>query len=186
MDALTVFALALALALDAFAVAVAAGLRRCSRREALLLAGTFGLFQFCMPVAGWFLGEGIQPWIASWDHWLAFFLLAAVGLKMIREGWTGRTRQALGGGDLLALGLATSLDALAAGLSLALLRAAVWGPALAIGAVCFCLTLCGAGLGRLLCRLPGPGRAVGARSGILGGLTLLAIGFGLLREHGVW
>jgi putative Mn2+ efflux pump MntP len=190
MDLSLVFAMAAALAMDAFAVAVTAGVRRPSWKGALRLAGTFGSFQFLMPVAGWFLGAWVQRLLDAYDHWLAFGLLAFVGGKMIRDAWLGEDRQAgtdpSRGLTLLALGVATSLDALAVGLSLALLQTGIWLPALIIGGVCFCFTLCGVGLGRLIRLTPALSGYIGDRAGLLGGLTLLLIGLAILREHGVF
>jgi putative Mn2+ efflux pump MntP len=190
MNLSLVFALAAALALDAFAVALAAGIHSPSRGGALRMAGTFGFFQFLMPVAGWFLGAWVQQLLEAYDHWLAFGLLAFVGGKMIREAVGGKGREA--GSDptrgltLLILGIATSLDALGVGLSLALLQAEIWLPALIIGGVCFCFTICGLSLGRRIRLRPALSAHIGDKAGVLGGLILLAIGFGILREHGVF
>jgi putative Mn2+ efflux pump MntP len=190
MNLSLVFVLAAALAMDAFAVALAAGIHSPSRGGALRMAGTFGFFQFLMPVAGWCLGAWVQRLLEAYDHWLAFGLLAFVGGKMLWEAVRGKGREA--GADptrgltLLLLGIATSLDALGVGLSLALLQTDIWLPALIIGGVCFCFTLCGMGLGRQIRLTPALSAYIGDKAGFLGGLTLLLIGFGILREHGVF
>jgi putative Mn2+ efflux pump MntP len=143
-----------------------------------------------MPVAGWFLGVRVQQLLEAYDHWLAFGLLAFVGGKMLWEAAGGKGREAgsdpTRGLSLLILGIATSLDALGVGLSLAMLQAEIWLPALIIGGVCFCFTLCGMGLGRQIRLRPYLSAYLGDKAGVLGGLTLLAIGFGILREHGVF
>lgn len=191
----TLLAVAVALAMDAFAVAVAAGmrLRRVSFAQTARMAGAFGFFQFAMPVAGWFLGAGVQQYIEAYDHWLAFLLLAFIGGRMLREAWpgrgqdqekhAGRAADPTAGPALLLLAVATSIDALAVGLSMALLGQAVLFPAVVIGLVCFSLTALGVRLGRIMHSVAGDW---GSRANALGGLVLVAIGANILREHGVF
>ena len=193
----TVCILAVALAMDAFAVSITTGvqLRTVSTAQTLRMGGAFGGFQFLMPVIGWLLGFKAHQYIEAYDHWLAFALLAFVGVKMIREALGGDSVDACGmpapktdptrGGALLLLGVATSLDALAVGLSLALLQVDVWMPALLIGAVCFGFTALGLHLGRLVCTMPGLNN-LGDKANILGGIVLLCIGLKILHEHGVF
>lgn len=181
--------------MDAFAVSLTTGLRlRCiSMGQTMRMAGVFGAFQFFMPVAGWLLGAEAKEYIESYDHWVAFALLAFVGSRMLKEAWEHRGQETAScacadptkGGSLWLLGIATSLDALAVGLSLALLDTAIWLPACIIGVVCFALSALGMHLGRLACRLPGLG-FLGNKANALGGLVLLFIGFTILREHGVF
>jgi len=196
MDIFALLAIAVALAMDAFAVAVATGLRLgcISAGQTLRMAGLFGLFQAFMPLAGWCLGTGAQSYIEAYDHWLAFGLLAFVGGRMVREAWQARNEEPdcscspddpTRGGSLWLLAIATSIDALAVGLSLALLNAGILTPALVIGVVCFCLTALGMHLGRLACRLPGL-RGLGVKANALGGFVLLAIAVKILHEHGVF
>ncbi len=187
-------ALALALAMDAFAVAVAAGvqLRAVSLGHTMRLAGTFGFFQFAMPVAGWFLGSGVEKYIQDYDHWVAFLLLAFVGGKMLKEAWEKRGLPAEAcslrsdpthGVPLLFLGVATSIDALAVGLSLAILGRDIVIPAVVIGVVCFAVTTAGLHLGRAVCALSGNWTN---RANAIGGLVLVGIGLNILWEHGVF
>lgn len=194
MELLTVFALATALAMDAFAVAVSTGirLRYVGWAQTLRMAGMFGGCQFAMPVIGWLCGVKAQHYIEAYDHWLAFALLAFVGWRMVREGWGGKeddeqcaTADPTRGGSLWLLGIATSLDALAAGLSLALLQKGIWVPALIIGLVCFTFTACGLHIGKFMCRLPGL-NSLGHKANMAGGVVLLLIGLNILREHGVF
>lgn len=199
MSITTIFALAVALAMDAFAVALTTGIRlqRVNAPQTFRMAGAFGFFQFLMPVLGWLAGVKAQRYIEAYDHWLAFVLLAFVGGKMLKEAWDNRGKDETecawsdptGAGSLLLLGIATSLDALAVGLSMALLKVEVLLPALIIGGVCFCITATGMHMGRLVCAMGKKG--LGARLGnmsnkanALGGLVLLAIGVGILKEHG--
>ena len=196
MTLFTIFAIAVALAMDAFAVALTSGIRlRCvTPGQTMRMAGMFGAFQFLMPVVGWFLGAGAQKYIESYDHWLAFALLGFVGGHMIKEAWENRGKtedecytcpDPTVGKSLWLLGLATSVDALAVGLSMALLDLDVWFPAAIIGVVCFCMTAFGMHLGRLVCRIRGID-SLGNRANILGGVVLIIIGISILREHGVF
>ncbi|CAK7059140.1 MAG: putative manganese efflux pump MntP [Desulfovibrio sp.] len=196
MAFVTLLALAVALAMDAFAVAVAAGMQlRCIRiPQTIRMAGTFGFFQFAMPVAGWFLGVGVQKYIEDYDHWVAFGLLAFVGGKMIKEAWEKRGNNPkeecaacpsdpTTGASLLLLGVATSIDALAVGLSMAILGQAIWFPAFVIGVVCAAITACGIYIGRAMCSFAGNWSNY---ANIAGGIVLIGIGANILREHGVF
>jgi putative Mn2+ efflux pump MntP len=184
VDWITLLGIAVALAMDAFAVALGAGLslERMTGRHLFRLGFHFGLFQALMPVLGWFAGLTVQRWIAAYDPWVAFALLAFVGGKMIREALrehgedhvrTDPTR----GMNLVLLSLATSIDALAVGLSLAMLKVEIWVPALVIGLVAGVLTVVGMFLGRRI------GAAWGQRVEILGGVVLIAIGVKILLDQ---
>jgi manganese efflux pump family protein len=184
MDFLTLFGIALALAMDALAVALAAGLALpvLTGRHLFRLGFHFGLFQAMMPVLGWLAGMTIQQWIAAYDHWVAFGLLTFVGVKMIREARRERADDAprsdpTRGLTLVMLSLATSIDALAVGLSLAMLDIDIWIPAAFIGLVCGALTVAGMVLGRRISSHWGP------RVEIAGGLTLIVIGAKILLEQ---
>lgn len=185
MRFLVVLGMAVALAMDCFAVSMgmSCGSTRLSGRQTLRVALFFGLFQFAMPVLGWFAGENVLRYIERFDHWIALALLSFVGLKMIRESFAkGEKGDAAPvdrttGMPLLILSIATSIDALAVGLSLAVLRTNILLPAVLIGVVCFALTVAGAKLGPLL------GRAVGKRAELLGGLILIGIGVKIVAEH---
>ena len=173
MDFLTLIGIAFALAMDAFAVALAAGLSlpELTGRHLFRFGFHFGLFQALMPVIGWLAGISVREQIESFDHWLAFALLSLVGGKMLWEAWHGdedtpREGDPTKGLSLVMLSIATSIDALAVGLSLAVLGVTLWT-----------LTICGMWLGRRL------GRAWGPRVEIFGGLVLIAIGVKILLEH---
>lgn len=201
MTLFAIFALAVALAMDAFAVAVATGIRlgAATGRQTFRLAFHFGLFQFFMPVLGWFLGLTVRGFIEQWDHWVAFALLGFIGVNMIRESFgqergtaDGDSRQAADalahpsdptrGFSLIMLSVATSIDALAVGLSFALLNMSVWFPSAVIGVVCAVLTTAGLYLGKTLSRA----EALGKRAELIGGLVLLVIGLKILHEHGAF
>lgn len=185
MDFVVVLGMAVALAMDCFAVALgmSCGHAKLSGGQTFRLALSFALFQFAMPIIGWFAGENLLRYIEGFDHWIAFGLLALVGGKMIRESFgipkgdeeppADRTR----GLSIVVLSVATSIDALAVGLSLAVLRTNILYPAAVIGIICFALTVAGSKLG------PVVGRIAGKRAELAGGLILVAIGIKILVEH---
>ena len=184
MSLFEILALAVGLAMDATAVAVAASvaLGRVSWRQVFRFAFHFGLFQALMPLLGWLLGRSFATLIYSWDHWLAFALLAAIGGKgiyqAIRDGAESlRRSDPTKGWSLVALSVATSIDAMAVGLSLALLDVPLWYPVTVIGLVTAALVAAAMLLG---CRV---GTRYGRGMGIFGGLVLIAIGVKILLEH---
>jgi manganese efflux pump family protein len=185
MGWLSLLAVSCALAMDAFAVAIATGLslNRMTRRHIFRLAFHFGLFQAMMPVLGWVAGRAVRQYIEAFDHWIAFGLLAFVGGNMIREAFQDEevraktTRDPTAGWDLVLLSVATSIDALAVGLSLAMLGASIVVPAIVIGLVAAAFTTSGMVLGRRI------GSLWGRRVEVLGGLILLAIGVKIVIEH---
>jgi manganese efflux pump family protein len=183
MDWMTILGIALALAMDAFAVALAAGavLNPLTGRHLFRLGFHFGLFQALMPIAGWLVGMTVQKWIVDYDHWIAFGLLAVVGGRMILEALDEKEDKATSdptrGLTMVVLSVATSIDALAVGLSLAMLDVSVWLPAAVIGIVAGVLTVIGMLLGR---RLRGNW---GKRVEICGGLVLCCIGLKILLDH---
>ncbi|NTW06395.1 MAG: manganese efflux pump [Syntrophaceae bacterium] len=183
MSLATIILLAIALGVDAFSVAI--GIGAANNKKSLMpiwrLSLSFGLFQFAMPVAGWFAGATVVDIIADYDHWIAFGLLALIGGKMIWEGFEeeseedkdDRTR----GWPLLMLSIATSIDALAVGFSFSLLKASILFPSVIIGIVCFCMTAVGMIFGKVLAKL------FGRKVEIFGGLVLIAIGTRILLDH---
>ena len=140
MTILEIFLLAVALSMDAFAVAVASGcaVRTISLRQYLRVGGAFGLFQCLMPLGGWLLGSTVHRYIEAWDHWVAFGLLAWVGGNMLLQGIRGLRRGSesdacprvdpTAGRNLWLLAVATSIDAFAVGLSLALTNTGIVFP----------------------------------------------------------
>ena len=175
---------AVGLAADAFAVSVGKGmhLRVFAWKQALTLALTFGAFQGLMPVVGWALGSTLADTIVAYDHWVAFGLLAAIGAKMIWESRgvhdEGREPQpAIQVRELVILGVATSIDALAVGVSLAFLDVSITQAALTIGLVTAGLSLLGVWLGHYA------GRRLSSCAELVGGLVLIGIGVKILIEH---
>lgn len=183
MEFFPLLGIAFGLAMDAFSVAVASGivLGKVSPRHTFRLSFHFGLFQFVMPILGWTLGSLVAEQINGIDHWLAFGLLGLVGGKMLwealRSDGEGLRGDPTRGVSLIMLSLATSIDAMAIGLSLALIRVPVLFPSVVIGAVAASMTGLGLQLGRRA------GHLLGNRMEILGGLVLIAIGFKILLEH---
>ena len=176
------FLLALALAMDAFAVALTQGARfRPDARGALAIALTFGVFQGIMPLIGWGIGAVALAYVAAVDHWIAFGLLAFLGGRMlIGSSGDDDDEKALTGRTLLIAGVATSIDALAAGITLPTLGVAPLTAGLIIGLVTFALSALGVALGRQA------GDRFGPWAERLGGVILIALGAKILAEHTGW
>lgn len=187
MNFVEVFWLAVGLSMDAFAVAIACSVFLChvSFRQVFRLGFHFGLFQAVMPVLGWLAGRSVSEYISTWDHWIAFGLLTLIGLKAIREACKdgGEEEGAVPKGDptkglsLIMLSVATSIDALAVGVSLAAVNVSIYQPALIIGLITACFTAAGIIYG---CRI---GSRFGKKVEIIGGAILIAIGAKILIEH---
>ncbi|NOZ23192.1 MAG: manganese efflux pump [Planctomycetes bacterium] len=183
MDTITLLFIAVGLAMDAFAVSVGAGivLDKITARRTFRLGFHFGLFQFMMPVIGWAAGRSVYTWIAAFDHWIAFALLGYIGARMIREALKPEGEREFidptKGWMLVTLSVATSLDALAVGLSLAALNVSIWYPSIIIGIVAATFTSVGMHLGKHV------GRAWGRRAEIVGGVILWIIAFRIVIQH---
>ena len=180
----TLVLIAVGLALDALAVAIATSvtLRAVSGRQIFRLGFHFGLFQFFMPLLGWLAGRSVAGVMARWDHWIAFGLLTFVGVKAIRDAVRKeeeyrRRRDPTRGFSLVFLSLATSIDALAVGVSFAMLGVQIWYASVLIGCITGSITTAGMILGSRL------GRHFGERIEILGGVVLVGIGVKILVEH---
>jgi putative Mn2+ efflux pump MntP len=182
---MSLVALACALAMDAFAVAIVTGLtlRPMTGRHVFRLAFHFGLFQALMPTLGWAAGRAVHVYISAFDHWVAFGLLCAIGGKMVwgairgKEDAGPRTNDPTSGWALVLLSIATSIDALAVGLSLAMVGSAIVVPAVVIGLVAAAFTAAGMVLGRHVASV------WGKRVEVVGGLILVAIGVKIAAEH---
>jgi putative Mn2+ efflux pump MntP len=178
---------AFAVAMDAVAVSISSGMTRGTRaswRDAFAMAGVFGVFQAVMPTLGYLGGAYFKGAIEAWDHWVAFGLLAAVGGHMIWEATAGRVEEeAVARANpfewrrLLVLGVATSLDAAAVGLTLALIDMPLIASVTIIGAVTFVLCVPAVRLGGRL------GERFAHRAELLGGVVLILVGTKILIEH---
>jgi manganese efflux pump family protein len=182
MTLLELIGIALALAMDAFAVSLASCCRvkRLDSGHIVRLALAFGWFQFMMTALGWFAGKGLSRWISAVDHWVAFALLAIIGGRMLWGSFGSHddsTKDPTRGWMLLTLAVATSIDALAVGISLAVLNVSIWVPSLVIGLVAAALTTIGALFGSRL------GRRFGVWAERFGGLVLIGIGLRILIDH---
>ena len=183
MNLVEVLLVSMSMAMDAFSVCLGAGTqtRTNGPRPTFRLAFHFGLFQFIMPVLGWLAGTTIEHFIQSFDHWIAFGLLAFVGLRMIRSGLDPDKEQQKNdpsrGLTMVLLSIAVSIDALAIGLSLALVGVSVWYPAIVIGVVTGLMSWLGLCIGNRL------GEKFGKRMEIVGGIVLILIGVRILLAH---
>lgn len=181
MELILILAVAVGLAMDAFAVSLSAGVYEGSGKFplALKLALVFGFFQGAMCAAGWIAGTGFYNLISAYDHWVAFILLLVIGARMIYGGICGteEARMDLSAPHmLLFLGVATSIDALAVGLSLAVLNTGVIVPAVVIGIVTFVISFAGVYIGGRF------GEFIGRYAEFAGGAVLILIGAMVLSE----
>lgn len=183
MSFISIFLIALALSMDAFSVAMALGAagRKVPSIAVIRLATAFGIFQFVMPILGWLLGKTVVSYISDYDHWIAFALLTIVGIRMIKEYFNKdkkeRTKDPTKGWSLLMLSIATSIDALAVGVSFAFFDVNIYYASAVIGIVCFIITALGMIFGKKLSML------LGKKAVLLGGIVLIAIGIKIVIEH---
>jgi len=175
--------IAVSLAMDCFAVSLGVGcsLPSCDKRAIFRMSFHFGLFQAGMTLFGWLIGNTILPYIAQFDHWIAFLLLAWIGIRMMREGLSNESEKMTGdptrGSTLVLLSVATSIDALGVGLSLSILQTNIAFSSAMIGIISLLFTIIGLKFGN------GLNHKFGKRIEILGGLVLLFIGSRLLLSH---
>jgi len=179
-----ILAISIALAMDAFAVAIASGvaLKIVTGRQTFRLAWHFGLFQAMMPVIGWFGGFVVRDYFLRFGHWIAFALLLYIGGHMLWEGLRHDEddvcQDPTQGSRLIMLSIATSLDALAVGFSLAMLGTSIWFPSAIIGVVALVFTAAGLHLGKVL----GCQTRLGQYAEVLGGVVLIGIGSKILWQ----
>jgi len=181
-DFLSLLLIALSLSADCFAVALSRALssRMSGYRHAFRVAFFFGLFQAIMPAIGWLAGKSLIDLIADYDHWAAFFLLAGIGVKMLIEALRGEKnaeRVPTSGWTLLTLSIATSLDALAVGLSFAFIEMDIVAASLMIGIVAFIVTAVGFIAGGKIKGLSG------RQAKWIGGAILIGMGIRILLSH---
>ena len=182
MDITSTLFIALGLSMDAFAVSVANGfsIENCRMRHALQIALFFGAFQGLMPLAGWAAGHEVRRLVMDYQHWVAFGLLGFIGGKMIYESTVidrvERSCRTLGIGTLVGLSIATSIDALAVGVTFAFLGAEVFVPTAIIGLVTFAVSYAGVFIGRRF------GGIFGRKLEVAGGLILIGIGLRILIQ----
>lgn len=192
MRFLEILLIGIGLSMDAFSVSICKGLttKKFSWKMALTCGLWFGIFQALMPLIGYFLGAQFERFITSVDHWIAFGLLFLIGANLIREALSKRkedvgtfdeavaaSENALGFKTMLLLAIATSIDALAVGITFACIQVRIWSSVLVIGVTTFLFSVLGVKIGN----------AFGSRfekgAGILGGTILILIGTKILLEH---
>ena len=174
--------IAIGLSMDAFSVSICKGLttKKFSWRMALVCGLWFGFFQALMPIIGYFLGAQFQEMIEAYDHWIAFGLLFLIGANMIREAVWGKEESqdgSLGFKTMLLLAIATSIDALAVGVSFACIRVKLWSSVIVIGLTTFAFSVLGVKIGNVF------GSKYEKSAGIIGGIILILIGLKILLEH---
>lgn len=181
MGFIELFMIAVGLSMDAFAVSVCKGLsvKKLGLRHALIAGLYFGGFQFLMPVIGWFMGSRFEDIITSFDHWVAFGLLALIGINMIKESFSkaDELNDNFGVRTMLMLAVATSIDALAVGITFACLDVRILPASTLIGVTTFCLSALGIYIGHFF------GVRFKAAAERLGGCILVLIGLKILLEH---
>ena len=174
--------IAIGLSMDAFSVSICKGLttKKFSWRMALVCGLWFGLFQALMPIIGYFLGAQFQEMIEVYDHWIAFGLLFLIGANMIREAVWGTEEEqdgSLGFRTMILLAIATSIDALAVGVSFACIQVKLWSSVLIIGTITFLFSVLGVKIGNVF------GSKYEKSAEITGGIILILIGLKILLEH---
>ena len=182
MDLLTLLTLAVGLAMDAFAVSICKGL---AMREKVLKKGIivglwFGGFQALMPTIGFFLGTQFKDQITSIDHWIAFVLLGLIGINMVKEALSNDEEQAddsIAVKEMFMLAVATSIDALAVGITFAFLNMHIVSAASMIGVCTFLISFAGVKIGNIF------GTKYKSKAELAGGIILILLGFKILFEH---
>lgn len=182
MKFITVFFIAVGLAMDAFSVSIASGviIHKVAFKNAFKIALFFGIFQAFMPVVGWLTGLGLKGFISQIDHWIAFLLLSLVGIKMIYDSIRSETKKnfdPLNIYVLLMLSIATSIDALVAGITLSMVDISIVTPVLIIGVITFLFSFAGVYIGGKL------GHFFEKKIEMFGGIILVMIGVYILLEH---
>ena len=184
MSFIELLLIAIGLSMDAFSVSICKGLttKKFSWRMALTCGLWFGLFQALMPIIGYCLGAQFQEMIEAYDHWIAFGLLALIGANMIREAVSdekedGKDNGALDFKTMLFLAIATSIDALAVGVSFACIQVKLWSSVLIIGITTFLFSVVGVKIGNVF------GSKFEKSAEIVGGIILILIGLKILLEH---
>ena len=182
MDLLTLLTLAVGLAMDAFAVSICKGL---AMREKVLKKGIivglwFGGFQALMPTIGFFLGTQFKDQITSIDHWIAFVLLGLIGINMVKEALSNDEEQAddsIAVKEMFMLAVATSIDALAVGITFAFLNVHIVSASSMIGVCTFLISFAGVKIGNIF------GTKYRSKAELAGGIILILLGFKILFEH---
>lgn len=184
MGVVEIFLIGVGLAMDAFAVSVCKGLsmKKIDWKKAIIIGLYFGIFQALMPLVGYFLGSAFESIVTQVDHWIAFILLAIIGINMIREACNKECDNKNNNDNvdfktMIVLAIATSIDALAVGISFAFLSVNIWLAIAIIGIVTFVLSLAGVKIGNSF------GDRYEKKAEFTGGLILILMGIKILIEH---
>ena len=182
MDLLTLLTLAVGLAMDAFAVSICKGLAMIEKvlKKGIIVGLWFGGFQALMPTIGFFLGTQFKDQITSIDHWIAFVLLGLIGINMVKEALSNDEEQAddsIAVKEMFMLAVATSIDALAVGITFAFLNVHIVSAASMIGVCTFLISFAGVKIGNIF------GTKYKSKAELAGGIILILLGFKILFEH---
>lgn len=182
MGAIEILLISIGLAMDAFAVSVCKGLamKKMSWKKAIIIGLYFGIFQAVMPVIGYFLGTTFERFITNVDHWVAFILLVGIGINMVKEAFDKESENRNDNVDvktMLVLSIATSIDALAIGITFACLKIHIVMPVITIGLITFIISVIGVKIGNRF------GDKYGKKAEIMGGVILILLGIKILLEH---
>lgn len=182
MGAIEILLISIGLAMDAFAVSVCKGLamKKMSWKKAIIIGLYFGIFQAVMPVIGYFLGTTFERFITNVDHWIAFILLVGIGINMVKEAFDKESENRNDNVDvktMLVLSIATSIDALAIGITFACLKIHIVMPVIAIGLITFIISVIGVKIGNRF------GDKYEKKAEIMGGVILILLGIKILLEH---
>ena len=182
MGALSIILIAIGLAMDAFAVAICKGLsmKKMSWKKGLIIGGYFGFFQAFMPLIGYFLGVGFQDKVETIDHWIAFILLLTIGINMIKDIYSKEDddkNDNINFKEMVILATATSIDALAVGITMAFLDVNIIFAVFLIGIITFTISAIGVKIGNVF------GDKYEKKAKLTGGIILILIGIKILLEH---
>ena len=182
MGAIEILLISIGLAMDAFAVSVCKGLamKKMSWKKAIIIGLYFGIFQAVMPVIGYFLGTTFERFITNVDHWVAFILLVGIGINMVKEAFNKESENRNDNVDvktMLVLSIATSIDALAIGITFACLKIHIVMPVITIGLITFIISVIGVKIGNRF------GDKYEKKAEIMGGVILILLGIKILLEH---
>lgn len=184
MGLIELIILSVGLAMDAFAVSICKGLgmKKVTLKKAGIVGAYFGIFQAGMPLIGYLMGYRFQDKIKAIDHWIAFILLAIIGINMVKESLSKDDEEEIEESDLsfksmLILSIATSIDALAVGITFAFLKVNIIPAVIFIGIITLIISMCGVKIGNIF------GDKFKSKAELLGGIILICIGLKILLEH---
>lgn len=182
MQIIELIILSIGLAMDAFSVSICKGLSitKIKTKDAIIVGLYFGIFQALMPIIGYLLGMNFYDKITNIDHWIAFVLLSCIGINMIREAILNKEEikdDSLNMKNMLVLSIATSIDALAAGITFAFLNVNILMSVIIIGVITFLISTIGVIVGNIF------GNKYEKKAQIFGGVILIILGFKILLEH---